>query len=443
MPRIRRVFGQHLLALAWGLAACTPAPPQASNVQPPPPTLEQLLVLPGPSDEARMAALDQLFASDPPRCIQALATALPQMESWPVLEHACTLAVRLADRRLSGPLTLSLARPATSYGRRQRPEALALEHLCGQPLEDALLQVLRAATGNATRTAALDMLRELQPPGTLAKELLALPESNPFLDDVRWAIGHFDYIPQGSNEALWLRQLRQPRYDQTVARAAQAHRRLAGQSDYYFAPRFVHILAHCATNEPALALTRPQLLADLAATLATLKHISREPTYPHAPDDVPDTLAANATRLSRCDLLLLRTLLRYLPDPALRQELYRQGLEDMADKTSEHGGLLQLRPDGGGIVSTIYPPLITGNDLRYVPTMHLYAQAADALAFFHFHFQQSDNQPNAGPGAGDLDSVAHNLYTGVVITAVGPGRFNVDYFNPQGAVVDLGVYATP
>ncbi len=215
---------------------------------------------------------------------------------------------------------------------------------------------------------------------------------------------------------------------------------MTAQGDYHFAPRFVELLAHADFNRSMLDLSRQQLLDDLTIRLAQLRHVAREPSYPHAPDDIDESLAANVNKLSRCDLLAIRALLSHLPDAELSHTLYHMGLDDLADTTSEHGGLLHLKPTQDGITVTIYPPLLANNDTRYVPTMKLYAQGACALAFFHFHFQQLDNQAKAGPGEGDIKSAAQNLYTGVVITAVGKNYFNVDYFNPDGAVVDLGVY---
>jgi hypothetical protein len=403
--------------------------------------LARIFYAPGHSDVMRMYAMDQLADADRGRCIDALAFALPRMESWPVLTHACELAVTLHDPKLLNALVCSLDRPATRYARRDRPEAKAIVKLSGHALDVTLLAALSGTHDRAVKIAALDVLREVEEPQTLRKSLQTIPPGDPFVDDLRWSIATFDYIPRGPNEVLWMHQLHQDRYAETIRHAAHAHQMLLSQANYVFAPRFVQLLASMDDQPATLTFPRDPLVADLQTRLAALKHVRRTPAYEHAADDVDESLTANLSKLSRCDLLAIHELLVFLPDATLRQTLYRAGLTDQADTSSEHGGLLFLRPADAGVVATVYPPLFSTSDFQYIPSSRLYADAAGALAMFHFHYQQSHNGEKAGPGEGDLQSAAKNLYTGVVITSIDERHFNVDYFNPNGAVVDLGVYS--
>ncbi len=391
----------------------------------------------------RIYAMDQLVLADKKRCVAALAFALPRMESWPVLQHACDVTVKLHDFSLLNVLVCSLDRPATTFTPRDRPEAKAITQLSGRPLDALLLDALSGPQELAVKIAALDLLCQLEDSSHLQKRLRSLPPGDSFLDDIRWSIELFNFVPMGTNQVSWMRYLRQDRYANTIIHAAHAHQTLLNQPDYHFAPRFVHLLANLDVQPVILAMSRQQLLDDLRNRLAPLTHVNRTPEYEHAADDVDESLAPNLSKLSRCDLLTIRQLLIFLPNPALRQALQRAGLADRADTSSEHGGLLFLRPTDDGITATIYPPLFSTSDFQYIPSTKLYTDAADALAMFHFHYQQSHNAEKAGPGEGDLRSAAKNLFTGVVITSIDDHRFDVDYFNPDGAVVDLGVYTAP
>ncbi len=168
--------------------------------------LEQILYAPGHSDIMRIYAMDQLAQSDAPRCAHALERYLPQFEAWPVLKHACELAVKLGDLHLTDALVRSLDRPAKINARPDRPEAHALALLAGKPMNVVLMQTLTDSQDKATRIAALDLLRELQDPHDLFPKLLATTGNDPLLVDVRWSIQNFDYVPKGSNEVLWLRE---------------------------------------------------------------------------------------------------------------------------------------------------------------------------------------------------------------------------------------------
>ncbi len=186
-------------------------------------------------------------------------------------------------------------------------------------------------------------------------------------------------------------------------------------------------------------MSRGDLVGQIQRRLDHLKHVRREPSSPGAVDDVPETLAAVEGKLSQRDLLNIRRLLIGLAKPGAVAEVLRLGIEDRKDTTTEHGGVLDV-DEAGRLALTVVPPMFGGNDMEYVASDRAMAMAALHMAMFHFHFSRVDSAEDAGPGVGDLEFAAATHLTCVVFTSLSERSFDVDYYTPEGAVVDLGIY---
>jgi hypothetical protein len=66
------------------------------------------------------------------------------------------------------------------------------------------------------------------------------------------------------------------------------------------------------------------------------------------------------------------------------------------------------------------------------------ATAGTALAFYHFHAQERNNVELAGPAETDVAYATQSRRACVLFTSVGDGSFNVDFYGPDGLVIDLG-----
>ncbi|HUO08832.1 MAG TPA: hypothetical protein VM008_11065 [Phycisphaerae bacterium] len=405
--------------------------------------LEQLLYAPGHSDAMRIYAMDQLADASPARAGHALELYLPRFEG-PVLDHGCQLAVTLGDARLIAPLARSLAQTVKVRGQapeelRARPEWAAIQKLAGKDPAEAMYDLINSSTDQSARIAALDVLHVLQSPDAIAARLGKMERHDPWLDDLRWYLGLFNTPPVGATESLWMMYLHRPEFAALVARAAEHHRLLLKNPDYVFAPRFIAVLAY--TDDATITAGKARLLAELSQRLATLAHVNRTPQYEGAPDDIDESLKANEQKLSLCDLFAIRLLLNGLSDSANIAELHRQGLDDLSDTTTEHGGLLSLQDiNSPRLLMTLYPPYYASNDFEYISSDKLLEQTAAGIAEYHFHFQEIHNADRAGPGTGDLGYVRAQHLNGVVITSIDTRKINIDYYTPDGAVVDLGVY---
>ncbi|MFH0701493.1 MAG: hypothetical protein V2A62_03575 [Candidatus Woesearchaeota archaeon] len=145
-------------------------------------------------------------------------------------------------------------------------------------------------------------------------------------------------------------------------------------------------------------------------------------------------------------------LLQALKDIEFRKELGRELEADTKDKSSEHGGVLRLLPNGKVKIEVI--PSYDGPnmlddfgfghrqdpDSTYTPTDIKYT--LDVLNHFHFHARLTDHSESAVLSAADY------WYGGVVFTRVGGNKFNVDatlfYEREDKKVIkvniDLGIY---
>ena len=401
-----------------------------------------VIVLENASDRAsmRLYALDELSAADPQLAATTLARILPDLDA-DLVPHACEVAIKLADPHLVPALVESLdaASSDDAASPQSDPRWTTIETLANASPTLALRQIVTsAASPQRQRIAALDVWQRAAPASQIIPILAAVQNPDPWLSDLRWWSTTFAGLPIGSNEHTWIHELRRPENADLNRRAALRTNPVDGPPS----PRFVGLLANA---DPAgIAMSRDQLLAALTTgplRLNRFPHVRRAPSSPGAIDDVDNRLAANAEKLSRNDLLLLYTLAQSIENPATLREFERQGLADLADKASEHGGLLRFQ--NGKLMPQEYPPMFPAGDTEYIASDALLNDAPLGFALYHFHFHQLRNAEFAGPGAGDLQFARANRTNCIVITSIDKHQLDFQYFAPTGAVVDLGVRPIP
>lgn len=400
--------------------------------------LEQIVWGIGHEDAMRIYAMDALAEADANRAGRLLGLHLPRMEEWEVLAHAAALAARLGDLRLVDPLVRSLERPATTFTREKRPEAIALQGLTGKALVEVLEDRLLTAQDTSVRVAALDLLPELAGDAAAKDVIRRAARPDDFLAALQWWVSMFDTLPVGGQEVAWVRQFSRERG--AVEGLAGARKRMGKESDVVVAPRFAGTAEAVGLRGGA---TREALVAAIRGMLEGKEHLRREPSHAGARDDLDESLGTNLDKLSRMDLWTIRLLLEGLQDGAFRRQILDAGLRDMTDTATEHGGLVMADEGGKSLRLVNYKPLYEQHDHAYVASDALLDRMPLGIAAYHFHFQQVKNQAHASPGLGDLKFVARTRVNSVVFTSVGKGRFNADFYTPAGAVVDLGVYEAP
>ena len=404
--------------------------------------LEQIFYAPGHAADMRIYALDALVQADPVRAGQAVILYLPQLKNegpeWEgVLAHACAVCVQLGDDRaveslIRSMLRIDLASEATWHA---RPEWAAIETLGGRPVPETLYLVVGQSRDRSARVAALDILQQIMPSNAIIQRIRSMPGDDLWLTDLRWWLSEFETLPMGDTESSWMEYLHRPEQAALVERAVNHDRSLRKQApDYVFAPLFATVLAY--TDESTIGMSRDALLADLHSSLAAVPH-------PEIKDGHDETLTGNESRLTRGDLLALRMLLHGLGETRVINELLRQGLDDLSDTTTAHGGLLTMgRLDAPALIATSYPPLEGDGDDDYRPSDTLIQRTVSGIALYHFNFQQIHNTDRAQPNERDLRLLRTLRYNGLLITSDTTRTMDYVYYTPAGAVVDLGVYAS-
>lgn len=153
-----------------------------------------------------------------------------------------------------------------------------------------------------------------------------------------------------------------------------------------------------------------------------------------------ESLSGNAAKLTRSDLARMHVVLDILEDPSARTAIANHIAADVARNDTELGGAFKV-VDGRRTFVPITPKQTQSNNVYVHPNaehdpMELFVTA-------HFH---ADGEVFAGPSSSHEGFFADRGWSwsqarsDLVITRIDDRTFGVDYYNPAGAVVDLGVF---
>jgi hypothetical protein len=407
--------------------------------------LEQIVYAPGHAAGMRMYAMDALAEADPARAGEVLLLYLPQLQNsgpeWNgVLTHACELCVRLGDDRVVESLIRSMHRldidTTTPEAWRNRPEWKAIESLGACSVPETLYHVIEHSRDRDARIAALDIVQRIDGPAATIARLSHMQGEDGWLTDLHWWLNQFQTLPTGTDESLWIAYLHRPENAALMQRAVMHHQLLLKNStaDDLFAPRFVAALAYA--DEASIAMPREALLHHLQAALAQVPH----PTSLAGTDE---TLAGNAGKLTRGDLLTLHFLLQGLAQQRVIDELEQQGLASLSAPTSTYSGLLTLGDfQKPALAPILYPPVDNPSDDDALASPTLIEQTPSGIAQYHLHFQQIHNAAREMPSENERRFVHNCRSNSVIITSIDTRTLDCVYYTPAGAIVDLGIYTS-
>ena len=97
----------------------------------------------------------------------------------------------------------------------------------------------------------------------------------------------------------------------------------------------------------------------------------------------------------------------------------------------------------GGFALRSYPARTTErkDDRTFMAAEAMFKDSPRAIAHYHFHVQKPNNSDYAGPGRGDLEYATTHGRNCLVFTSVREGVMDVDYYQNNGVVIDLGEIA--
>lgn len=356
---------------------------------------------------------------------------------------------------LTGPLIRSYARPAADVAEIDRPERQALEALHpGIRVELVALEVFvdpEAGEGGSdlvdrTRRAAWDLLGRLDVDGSIRLGLIedddALGEERSALvERVRVCALELRTIPITGDQLTWLASLEASRgvpggwweTSRDIIDGLDMEQRMGLHL------RHMEPLRWARANRPdLLAMSRDALLEEVRSRDAKRRHhrrISLESTT----GPTRDRLNEWDHKLAWADLVTLIVVDDALREERVTQMLFGQADVDLADDSTEYGGLLLIAKDGG-FEARMYPPRPSGRrgNHEFVASPEMMEVSEGALAHYHFHVQQEQNAEYAGPSPGDLEYAWTHGRTCVVLTSISKGVLGVDVYQPGGETVDLG-----
>lgn len=389
-----------------------------------------------------------------------LKLMLPRERSREVVAYAASTAARHSWVDFVPALLRSYSRPVPlNPEEKDRSERVALEALGGgKPVEQLAFEAFSNppapdADFNADwvrrlRTDSWDLLSRIDRTGAERMKLLEAADHNApgdeFMDAIRQSKQDLHAIPLSGDQIVWLQNLRNPKRGTNGAWWGQASSAVA-QSGWNepIEIRQAEVVRWASLARPEwIKATRAELYAILKERLKDRSHYER--TVDSASSRAPELLEEMGDRLTRGDVLTALSLDELIRRPGVAQSLFRQIGMDRKDTTTEYGGVLAVLANGEPAV-TLYPPRPgqRQGDTKFIASEDMIAQSDTAIAHYHFHVQEASYAKYAGPSAGDLEYAARSGRSCLVFTSVSETTLGVDYYQPNGVVVDLGTLSQP
>lgn len=366
-------------------------------------------------------------------------------------------------------LIRSYSRPVPLVKDEDRAERIALIQLSGgTPLVEVVFGVFLnppdedpdspADFRARTRADAYDVLGRLDVSGAYRKRLLEDASLTPGDDSVvrllRRSVTELKVIPISGEELRWLERLADPKIARNVSWWAEVQtvvatmppEKLDGLQLRHLEPVRVASKLHA----DLFAKDRAMLLGELKSVVASRKTVQRSNEAQGTVKAVKEQVDVWEHGLSWADLLTIALLDRAVRQKDFVERIFVYVELDRADTTTEYGGLILTAhnvgdgkatvSDPGKVVAWLFPPRPgqRPNDNEFVAPEEMIISSDRAIAHFHFHVHRARNSEVAGPSHGDLAYAARNGRNCLVFTSIGTDELNVDFYQPNGIVIDLG-----
>lgn len=366
-------------------------------------------------------------------------------------------------------LIRSYSRPVPLVKDQDRAERIALIQLSnGTPLVEVVFGVFLnppdedpdspAEFGARTRADAYDVLGRLDVSGAYRKRLLEDPTLTPGDESIvallRRSVNQLKVIPISGEELRWLERLADPKNARNAAWWAEVQgivasmppEKLDGLQLRHLEPVRVASIYH----PDLFAKDRSMLLSELKGAVASRKTVQRSNEAQGTVKAAKEQIELWEHGLSWPDLLTIALLDRSVRQNDFIERIFVYVDLDREDTTTEYGGLILTTQnvgdgkattgDPGKVVAWLFPPRPgqRPNDTEFVAPEEMLLSSDRALAHFHFHVHRPRNSEVAGPSAGDLAYAARSGRDCLVFTSVGTDELDIDYYQPNGIVIDLG-----
>ncbi len=307
----------------------------------------------------------------------------------------------------------------------------------GKPWDEVLFEAMGWSQFYARGSAQVILASRLSPAEYRAR-ITGIRPSHECIAALQTFIRGYDYIPATKAELLKMVTVYVDERG-TMEATSALYRRWRAADGYAFDIRDYHLLGALARDSQASSVSRAELVAELAQTLASRRHVPHYFGGTGEPDF--DAGFRRAERdLTMADLWNLRLLNELLSRPDIQAGLRVLAAKDLDDTSGAWGGLVFF--ERGRANAKQYPPAVLDvpDDLVYPPTDRLVTDSLDSLCRFITHFENVNNSQRVGPTPQELADARASDYYGMTITRLDEDRFTAYYFNPDGIIVSLGVY---
>ncbi|MDX2115184.1 MAG: hypothetical protein SFZ24_06110 [Planctomycetota bacterium] len=415
--------------------------------------------------KVRIAAFEALLRDEPniEDTRKMMRLMLPTETQWNAIDFIGSTAADRGWTDLTTGLVRCWSRPVPEPPDDRRPERAALERLHpGRTPEDVVFDVFVGlpALGPAERTAADNrererqdawaLLRRLDKDGTRTLALLSQAPLNetgdPLLASLAAAARDLGVVPDTAEQLAWVTSLRAPAYAQYWSQCASAVASLSPEQRRGLELRHMPAIRWASLARPQwLSTGRDELVAQLERELKPRKKVVRASAM-NAARRAPESIQTWRDQLSWGDALLALAAAEAVLDPQLARDVFAQADEDKIDVSTEHGGVIDAPGAGGRPFSlrTFAPrPAQRFGDRRFVASPEMIEQGVDSLFHYHLHCTAYGNSEYAGPSDDDLLYARRQGRSCLVFTFTARDALNVDYFQPDGVVLDLGTIRRP
>lgn len=388
-----------------------------------------------------------------------------------ILQHA----IRAKWDGLLPSIVRSYARVTPGYPDEERMERKAIEALApGERLEAVVFGVfldpLKGASNreersilrvaDRTRDDAWGLLARLDPDGSQRVRLL---DSNlelstndvgtkRTLDDLRACWNDFGILPDQAMELTWLRQLRHADDDKRAAHNTQwwesarsAVSVLNADQHESLELRHLEPIRWARTNQPQwISMSRNQLYDLLNERLSKRTHVKRK--VDKGESARKERLHEWKNELKWADLIAILVVDEAIQTSDLVEKIFVQRKLDHKDRKTEYGGIIDTpassdtATSGEAYRAILFRPRQRDrvSDERFVASDDMMRFSDRALAHYHFHANERNNEKYAGPSSADYINAQTSGRTSIVLTSLKADELNVDLYQPNGVVIDLG-----
>ena len=414
--------------------------------------IQGLAYRPGYDPDTRIEGLAYLLHIDHDLLVTTLRRRLPRVTNHEWLRTLCEFVADEELVELDEALVSSWGRPwSGNLPDVERPEYLALLRLHGEGgPEDIVWKTFLAATRpsqNGLRFRCWDLLHRLDQRDHLIELVSAASSADqsahPLLQPLHAAAVSFGTVPWNREEVLWIHKLVEPERESFWASAQMATSGLSPARRKALEIRDIPVVAAVAKHRPELlAASKGQLYTQIDQKLSGQRHYREQDSGFVPGKEIEHYLSSHRERLTWGDLLAISMAMDALEMSQVRQHLFNFADRDLADETTEYGGILDLDENGRFNVRE-FPPRMRVHDRRFEAPQDMFDAGYTGLFHFHYHVQKHRNGTHAGPGSGDMDYAENTRANCLVFTFVDENTMNVDFYRHDEVLVDLGVILRP